>query len=193
MKAWLRLIICGENCTQCATTKEYMVELIPKKRGLLTLDWYSPLNIFLIALAMAIFFTRYTFGYGLLNGCLPADFYMIDHQDKTIRNGELLAFHMPKTVRFIHKNERVIKIVAGVGGDKLKITMDGVYNGTKFYKVNARRISQKYNIPPESIEKEITVPEREVFLVGQTDHSWDSRFWGPVKLTSVIGKTYAIF
>ncbi|HIA5805467.1 TPA: S26 family signal peptidase, partial [Escherichia coli] len=25
------------------------------------------------------------------------------------------------------------------------------------------------------------------------DHSWDSRFWGPVKLTSVIGKTYAIF
>ncbi|TDA70754.1 signal peptidase I, partial [Klebsiella pneumoniae] len=23
--------------------------------------------------------------------------------------------------------------------------------------------------------------------------SWDSRFWGPVKLTSVIGKTYAIY
>ncbi|EBP6094357.1 signal peptidase I, partial [Salmonella enterica] len=23
--------------------------------------------------------------------------------------------------------------------------------------------------------------------------SWDSRFWGTVKLNSVIGKTYAIF
>ncbi|WP_212667591.1 S26 family signal peptidase, partial [Enterobacter sp. TUM13743] len=32
-----------------------------------------------------------------------------------------------------------------------------------------------------------------VFLIGQTDHSWDSRFWGTVKLNSVIGKTYAIF
>ncbi|EBI7413665.1 signal peptidase I, partial [Salmonella enterica] len=43
------------------------------------------------------------------------------------------------------------------------------------------------------IEKELIIPEGEVFLIGQTDHSWDSRFWGTVKLNSVIGKTYAIF
>ena len=100
---------------------------------------------------------------------------------------------MPKTVPFIHKDERVIKIVAGVGGDRLRISMDGVKNGSRFYKVNARRISIKYKIKPEDIEREIIVPEGEVFLVGQTEHSWDSRFWGPVKLNSVIGKTYAIF
>lgn len=170
-----------------------MSDYIPKKRGLLILDWYVPLNILLLILVMCVFFTRYTFGYGLLNGCLPADFYMIDHSDKSIKTGELIAFNMPKSVRFIPENERVIKIVAGVGGDKLKVTMDGVYNGDKFFEANARRISKKYNIPSILIEKELIIPEGEVFLIGQTNHSWDSRFWGTVKLNSVIGKTYAIF
>ncbi|HHU7932643.1 TPA: S26 family signal peptidase, partial [Escherichia coli] len=73
------------------------------------------------------------------------------------------------------------------------VTMDGVYNGDKFFEANARRISKKYSIPSILIEKELIIPEGEVFLIGQTDHSWDSRFWGTVKLNSVIGKTYAIF
>ncbi len=52
---------------------------------------------------------------------LPADFYMIDYSDKTIKTGELIQFHnMPKSVRLFLENERVIKIVAGVGGDKRK-------------------------------------------------------------------------
>ena len=33
-----------------------------------------------------------------------------------------------------------------MGGDKLKVTMDGVYNGDKFFEANARRISKKYSI-----------------------------------------------
>ncbi|ELD1746247.1 IncHI-type conjugal transfer protein TrhF [Escherichia coli] len=170
-----------------------MKEYIPKKRGVLIFDWYVPINLAILLLVLSIFFTRFTFGHGLLKGCLPADLYMIDLKDKSVKAGNIIAFHMPKSVRFIRENEKVIKIVAGVGGDRLKVTMDGVYNGNKFYKANARRISKKYNIPAESIERELTIPKGEVFLIGQTDHSWDSRFWGPVKLTSVIGKTYAIY
>ena len=170
-----------------------MKEYIPKKRGVLIFDWYVPINLAILLLVLSIFFTRFTFGHGLLKGCLPVDLYMIDLKDKSVKAGNIIAFHMPKSVRFIRENEKVIKIVAGVGGDRLKVTMDGVYNGDKFYKANARRISKKYNIPAESIERELTIPKGEVFLIGQTDHSWDSRFWGPVKLTSVIGKTYAIY
>lgn len=131
-----------------------MSEYIPKKRGLLSFDWYVPINLAILILVLAIFFTRFTFGHGLLNGCLPADFYMIDLKDKSVKAGNIIAFHMPKSVRFIRENEKVIKIVAGVGGDRLRVTMDGVYNGSKFYKANARRISMKYNIPAESIERE---------------------------------------
>ncbi|MGE4843514.1 MULTISPECIES: signal peptidase I [Buttiauxella] len=166
---------------------------IPKVRGMLNLDLYGPINLALIAFFAWLVFSRFSFGYGLLNGCLPADFYMIDHANTLVSRGSLIAFNMPKTVRFINEGEKVIKIVAGVGGDKLRITMDGVYNGTKFYAANARRISHKYQVSPKLIERELVVPDGEVFLIGQTDHSWDSRFWGTVKLTSVIGTTYAIF
>ncbi len=36
--------------------------------------------------------------------------------------------------------------------------------------------------------KRINYSERRSLFNWATDHSWDSRFWGPVKLTSVIGK-----
>ncbi|MCY5463699.1 signal peptidase I, partial [Salmonella enterica subsp. enterica serovar 1,4,[5],12:i:-] len=39
-----------------------MSDYIPKKRGLLILDWYVPINILLLILVMCVFFTRYTFG-----------------------------------------------------------------------------------------------------------------------------------
>lgn len=80
------------------------------------------------------FFNRFTFGHGLLNGCLPADFYMIDLKDKSVSSGNIIAFHMPKSVRFIRENEKVIKIVAGVGGDRLRVTLMVFIMGTNFIK-----------------------------------------------------------
>lgn len=170
-----------------------MPDYIPQKRGFLRMDFYAPFNMLLIGVFLFVFCSRFTFGYGLLHGCLPVDMYMIDRSDKTYRTGEMIAFNMPRTVPFIKKDEKVIKIVAGIGGDKLRVTVDGVYNGKEFFAVNARRILTKYKISPSTIEKELTIPEGEVFLVGKTDYSWDSRFWGPVKLQTVIGKTYALF
>ncbi|PQN96365.1 signal peptidase I, partial [Shigella flexneri] len=66
-----------------------MREYIPKKRGLLSFDWYVPINLGILILVMLIFFNRFTFGHGLLNGCLPADFYMIDLKDKSVRSGNI--------------------------------------------------------------------------------------------------------
>ncbi|MCW2456397.1 UNVERIFIED_ORG: conjugal transfer pilin signal peptidase TrbI [Rahnella aquatilis] len=166
---------------------------IPRRKGFLHIDKYLSLNLILCGMLTFLFFSKFSFGYGLLYGCIPADLYMIDKYDKTYEVGDMIAFRMPKEARFIHPEDKVIKIVAGKGGDHLKVTMDGVYNGKKFFKVNARRISIKYGIPPGKIEREIDVPINEIFVVGQTDHSWDSRFWGTVIDTTTIGKAYAIF
>nr|QTX14018.1 Signal peptidase I [Klebsiella pneumoniae] len=37
---------------------------------------------------------------------------------------------------------------------------------------------KKYHIEPQILNREITVPAGHIFVVGQTDYSWDSRFFG---------------
>ncbi|RXY26505.1 signal peptidase I, partial [Klebsiella pneumoniae] len=56
-----------------------------------------------------------------------------------------------------------------------------------------RRIAKKYHIEPQILNREITVPAGHIFVVGQTDYSWDSRFWGTIPETTITGKAYAIF
>lgn len=173
--------------------KFWLQGLIPAKNGWVKIDKYLFVNIFIALVLIAYVFSRFSFGHGLLHGCIPADYYMIDHKNRTFEVGELVAFTMPMDVPFIKKGATVVKIVAGKGGDKIKVTMQGVYNGDRFFPTDAERISKKYKIPKESIERVITVPDGDMFLVGQTDYSYDSRFWGTIKSNSVIGKTYAIY
>ncbi|MDT1878637.1 signal peptidase I, partial [Acinetobacter baumannii] len=81
----------------------------------------------------------------------------------------------------------------GKGGDKIQITETFVKNGERIFPVDGRRIAKKYQIDSQTLNREITVPAGHIFVVGQTDYSWDSRFWGTVPETTITGKAYAVF
>ncbi len=72
---------------------------IPKKRGLLILDWYVPINILLLILT-CLFHPLYIW-IRFIEWAPACWFQMIYYSDKTIKTGELIAFNMPKSVRFI--------------------------------------------------------------------------------------------
>lgn len=167
--------------------------LVPQKKGWIKFDLYIYIHVVIAVVLCAYIFSRFSFGHGLLHGCIPADYYMLDHKNKEFGVGDLVAFKMPMDVPFIKKNSTVVKIVAGKGGDHLKITMHGVYNQGRYFPADAERISKKYDIPPNKIERELIIPEGDMFLIGQTDYSYDSRFWGTINSSSVIGRTYAIY
>ncbi|EMG3442787.1 signal peptidase I, partial [Klebsiella pneumoniae] len=96
--------------------------LSPHRRGVLRVDKSLILHLVIISVLMHLFFSRFTLGHGLLHGCIPADYYMVDKYDKGYEIGDMINFTMDRDVRFIKPGEKVIKIVAGKSGDKIQIT-----------------------------------------------------------------------
>jgi signal peptidase I len=99
----------------------------------------------------------------------------------TIQRGEVISFFPPGNGKDVY-----LKRVVAVGGDRVEIRDGAVY-------VNARRVSEPYvehvcGLCPASRTR-VTVPEGELFLLGDNrDRSEDSRYFGPVPESNVIGK-----
>ncbi|MDR8350744.1 signal peptidase I, partial [Acinetobacter baumannii] len=76
---------------------------------------------------------------------------MVDNHDKSYEIGDMINFTMDRDVRFIKPGDKVIKIVAGKGGDKIQITETFVKNGERIFPVDGRRIAKKYQIDSQTL------------------------------------------
>ncbi|MDR8470431.1 signal peptidase I, partial [Acinetobacter baumannii] len=75
--------------------------LSPHQRGFLRVDKSLILHLVIIAVLTHLFFSRFTLGHGLLYGCIPAEYYMVDNHDKSYEIGDMINFTMDRDVRFI--------------------------------------------------------------------------------------------
>jgi len=86
----------------------------------------------------------------------------------------------------------LIKVLRGVPGDKVKVTETYTeVNGERFH------VSMSFglNVLDEtmsSYQREFIVPDGHYFFMGTTPFSNDSRFWGTIEQSTVVGKAYAI-
>ena len=107
--------------------------------------------------------------------------------------GDIVVFEFPEDPR-----KDFIKRVIGIAGDVVEIRDKVVF-------VNNRRIDDGYSIRldnsifPGSVQPRdnlgpIRVPADSIFVMGDNrDHSYDSRFWGFVKLSALKGKAFIIY
>jgi conjugal transfer pilin signal peptidase TrbI len=154
--------------------------------------------ILIIFLLIAIFFTlfssRYTFGFNSAkSNCLYTGFFLVDTWDKDIKPGDLAAFYMNKENKFYPVGMQWVKRVTAKGGDHVVIQKDTTtINDTTVIHHSLDYVLQHGEFTMDDVISQITIPDNEFFLMGETPTTFDSRFWGTVKREEIIGKAYAI-
>ncbi len=133
---------------------------------------------------------RFQFGIDPQNNpCLPPyRIYLVDKHDTTPIKGKPYAF----TSEYIRQYGKGIKMVDGIAGDIISVNS---YETT----VNGQMVGEGLRLAKESghTEQELTrsgeIPSGRVWLMGRTKISFDSRYWGSVPESQILGRAYPIW
>lgn len=124
--------------------------------------------------------------------CMPSLLYLWHKPDRaTPRKGDYVVARMPDTGMAIgaRKGDRIVKRVAATEGDRVRV------QGTELWinEEHADRLWLAKSIPgkaPGDFDRDSVMVEHEIFLMGTTKESFDSRYWGTLRREEIIG--YAI-
>lgn len=121
--------------------------------------------------------------------CLPNYLFLWSRADGTPpKKGDYIVALMPQTDLGVggRKGDRIIKIVMGMPGDKIRI------EGTELWinEEHTDRLWLAKSLPGKEVgdfDTEMVLGEHQYFLMGTTHESFDSRYWGPVSREAIIG------
>jgi signal peptidase I len=99
------------------------------------------------------------------------------------QRGDVVVFHYPLD---IHKD--FIKRIIGIPGDTIQITKTTV-------SINSRIIVEPYTSHPFTYDRNTwKLGPEQFFVMGDNrDNSFDSRDWGPLERSYIVGKVVAIY
>ncbi len=112
---------------------------------------------------------------------------------KDPKSGDIIVFRFPKD-----RSIDYIKRVVGVPGDRIQVKDKKLYRNDKRVDDPHAHFSST-NVLPASVSPKdnfgpITVPEGKYFVMGDNrDNSSDSRFWGFVEDSDILGKAMIIY
>lgn len=126
--------------------------------------------------------------------CLEAKMFLVDKSDKNIKRGDLVAFKFEKEDQYFEKGMSFIKIAAGLENDHIEFTPEAIkVNNAKLTIKGMNHVINALELDSANYNQKIRVKQNEIFVVGETIYSYDSRYWGSINKDSIIGKAYAIF
>lgn len=112
---------------------------------------------------------------------------------KNPARGDIVVFEFPED-----PDKDFIKRVVGVAGDVVEVRNKQVYVNGELQMDTFSIHTDPHTFPPRVQPRDflgpITVPPDSLFVMGDNrDHSYDSRYWGFVKLKAVKGKAFIIY
>lgn len=84
----------------------------------------------------------------------------------------------------------ILKRVGGVAGDSIEISNGRLMINGQFIGITSRakHAARQLGVDVDSFDrKKYILPEGQLFLIGETEDTFDSRYWGPIKTSQVTG------
>lgn len=164
----------------------------------LNLVWQRSKALLILLLVITLFgvyfINRYSISVnGAKSDCLNASVFLVDKWDKTVHTGDIVVFRMQIKNSIHPVGTTWAKKVAGTGGQTVHVDHYSVKVNDKNYPLSADYVLKKLNMDPATLKTEWKLGNSQLFMIGETFSSYDSRFWGPIEQKDVLGKAYAIF
>jgi len=147
----------------------------------------------LVVLAFCYFAMRYTIAFNVaISDCLNSRIFLVDTWDKQLYETQLVAFTMTIDTPYYETGGTWVKKVAALGPQSVVVSQDAVITDNHVYALSTDYVLEKIGQHPSELTPLWRLTDGEVFMVGETLTSLDSRFWGPIKDKDIVGRAYAI-
>ncbi|MBE1301830.1 MAG: signal peptidase I [Alteromonadaceae bacterium] len=125
--------------------------------------------------------------------CLKARFFIVDHYQTHVEKGDLAVFIYHKDAGPLSVGDKVIKKVAATGNDIVQLEQGELsVNGEPVATKPMQRMLAALGLSDALLTQHKILPSDEIFVTGETENSFDSRYWGTIKSSAIQGVGYAI-
>ncbi len=190
-----RLKNAGRAARESFSRENLKKKITPRRAG------YAIASVFFLGWAFSWFAGHYQIAvWGHLGGtgshCLskPYAVYLakkLNGDYSSLERGGIYMFAV-KGIKLYPDGKLFVKFLAGLPGDHVEITRDEriLING----KEAARGLSYLHKIgkPIDDFVFSGVIPEKKYFVLGDTEFSFDSRYWGPIDEEQIVGRAYGI-
>ena len=122
------------------------------------------------------------------------DFHLgvfVKHQPSQFQRSELVMFKPVPALWYV-REPFVLKRVVALPGDHLVIKGESVIvNGKEV--VHGLELASVYMKSLEQLQRDEMVPDGRLFVIGDAQRSDDSRYWGYLEATKVVGTANRLF
>lgn len=129
-----------------------------------------------------------------VHSCINAEFLIVDTQDRTPAVGGIFAYRSRNASPVYPDGTEMAKFIAAGPGDRVEITTDFrlLINGVE----KARGMPHLSDMPAGEVRQrfcgERVLERDEYWMLGTSFRSFDSRYWGPIHSSQIIGRAYVI-
>ena len=126
--------------------------------------------------------------------CLPdTRIYLIDTYDRNPERGGIFSFSSQRMGPFYPDGTQILKIMDAVPGDHVTVSEEGIVKVNEQVVAEEFTLAETLKLQPKDLVRDVTIPEEKFWFSGRTKTSFDSRYWGYVDQTQLLGRAYPLY